>query len=171
MTTKTYRTRRAFLLPILLNSLFLLVLLVISICNRTFPAEPVVLLAVFVPTLCIFLASARRRTSIDNDGVKIRKLFKERTLLWVHITNVDVISLHKKVYLLLTTTKGFHVIANSHEDFTSIVKDLVQHIDQEMVEDGVRDIIDHPVKRISDIIFAWVAFVLLLGAIVLKIIC
>ncbi len=170
MTTKTYRTRGGFLLPIFLDSLFLLVLLVVSVFDRTFPAEPMFLFLIFVLTICIFLASARRRTSLDDDGIKIRKLLKERFLLWDQITNVDVMTLHKKVYLLLTTTRGFYPLANSHGNFISLVKNVVRHVDQEKVEEGVWSVIEYPVKRMSDIISAWVAFVVLLGAIVLKII-
>ncbi|MBW2595838.1 MAG: PH domain-containing protein [Deltaproteobacteria bacterium] len=170
MKANTYKTRGAFLLPIFLDSLFLLVLLVISIFDSGLSPEAIVLSIIFIPVLYIFLESAVRRTTIGDDGVKIRKLFREKQLLWEHITNVDVMTLHKKVYLLLTTTRGFHALANSHGDFTSLVKDVVRHVDQEKVEEGVRNVIEHPVKRMSDIVSAWVAFVILLGAIVLKIV-
>ncbi len=170
MNSNTYKARSGFLLPIFLDCLFILVLLVISIFDRVFPAEPVALFLIFVLALCIFLKSARSKITIGDEGIGIRKLFREKHLRWEDITNVDAMALHKKVYLLLTTTRGFHTVANSHEDFTSLVKDVVRYIDQEKVEDGVPDVIKHPVKRISNIVSAWVAFIILLGAIVLKII-
>ena len=171
MKANTYKTRVAFLLPIFLDSLFLLALLVISIFDRGLSPESVVLSIIFIPAFYIFLESAARRTTIGDDGVKIRKLFREKQLLWEHITNVDVMTLHKKVYLLLTTKRGFHALANSHGDFSSLVKDVVRYVDQEKVEEGVRNVIEHPVKRMSDIVSAWVAFAILLGVIVLKIVC
>ncbi|MEA1970825.1 MAG: PH domain-containing protein [Thermodesulfobacteriota bacterium] len=170
MNSSTYKTRVGFLLPIFLDSLLLLVLLIISIFDRVFSAEPVILFLIFVLALCIFLKSARSKITIEDEGIGIRKLFRVKQLRWEDITNVDVMALHKKVYLLLTTTRGFHTVANSHEDFTSLVKDVVRYVDQEKVEEGVQDVIEHPVKRISDIVSAWVAFIILLGAIVLKII-
>ncbi|MBW2649038.1 MAG: PH domain-containing protein [Deltaproteobacteria bacterium] len=170
MKKNTYKTRVAFLLPIFLDSLFLLVLLVISIFDRGVSSEPVVLSIIFIPALYIFLGSARRRTTIGDDGIRIRKLFRKKQLRWEDITNVDVMTLHKKVYLLLTTTRGFYALANSHGDFTSLVKDVVRYVDQKKVEEGVRNVIDHPVKRMSDIVSAWIAFVILLGAIVLKVV-
>lgn len=170
MSSSIYKTRMGFLLPIFLDSLLLLVLLIISVFNRVFTAEPVILFLIFVLTLCIVFGSARRKTTIGDEGIRIRKLFKVKQLRWEDITNVDVMALHKKVYLLLTTTRGFHTLANSHGDFTSLVKDIVRYVDQEKVEEGVQDVIEHPVKRISDIVSAWVALILLLGAIVLKII-
>jgi len=114
--------------------------------------------------------SVRRKTTIGDEGIRIRKLFRVKQFRWEDITNVDVMALHKKVYLLLTTTRGFHTLANSHGDFTSLVKDVVRYVDQNKVEESVQDVIEHPVKRMSDIVSAWIAFIILLGAIILKII-
>lgn len=171
METTTYTTRRGFLIPFSLASLLLIVLLAFSVFDRTFPSEVVILAVICVPTLYIFLESAWRRTTVGPDGVRIRKLFRERHLLWEDITNIDVLAVRKKVYLLLTTTKGFHALANSHGNFTSLVRDIVGHVDQEKIEEGVRDVIEHPVVRISDVISAWIASGILLGAIVLKVVC
>lgn len=171
METTTYTTRRDFLIPFSLVFLLLLVLLILSVFDRAFPPEIVVLIVVFVPTLFIFLASVWRRTTIEPDGVRIRKLFRERHLLWKEITNIDVLAVRKKVYLLLTTKKGFYVLANSHEKFTSLVQDIVRHVDPEKVEEGVRDVIEHPMVRISDMVSSWIAFGILLGAIILKVAC
>ena len=170
METTTYTTRRAFSLPFSLVFLLLLVLLILSAFDRTFPPEIVVLAIIFVPTLYIFLESSWRRTTIGDDGIRIRKLFRERHLLWGDITNIDVLAVRKKVYLLLTTTKGFYALANSHGNFSSLVQDIVGHVDQEKVEEGVRDVIEHPVVRISDVVSAWVASGILLGAIILKVV-
>ncbi len=153
-----------------LDSVFLLVLLIISIVDKKLPLETIVLAIICVPALYIFLESAARRTTIGEDGITIRKLFRGKRLQWDHITNVDAMAVHKKVYLLLTTKRGFHALANSHGDFTSLVKDVVRHVDQEKVEEYVTNIIEHPVKRISDIVSAWIASVILLGAIILKIV-
>lgn len=170
MSSSTYKARVGFLLPIFLDSLFILVLFVISIFDRVFPAEPVILFLIFVLALCILFGSARRKTIIGDEDIRIRKLFRAKQLRWEDITNVDVMALHKKVYLLLTTTRGFYTLANSHGDFTSLVKDVVRYVDQNKVEESVQDVIEHPVKRMSDIVSAWIAFIILLGAIILKII-
>ncbi len=171
METTTYTTRQGFLIPFFLVFLLLLVLLILSIFDRLFPPEIVVLTIIFIPTAYIFLESAWRRTIIESDGVRIRKLFREKHLLWGDITNIDVLTVRKKVYLLLTTTKGFYALANSHGNFTSLVQDIVRYVDPEKIEEGVRDVIEHPVVRISDVISAWTASVILLGAIILKVVC
>jgi len=171
MDTTTYTTRRGFLFPFSLALVLLLVLLILSVFDRSFPPEIVVLSIICVPTLYIFLESVWRRTTIEPEGVRIRKLFREKHLLWEDITNIDVLAVRKKVYLLLTTTKGFYTLANSHGNFAALVRDIVGHVDQEKIEEGVRDVIEHPVIRFSDVVSSWIASIILLGAIILKIIC
>jgi len=170
MNTISYKTRSDFLLPIFLDSLLLLVLLIISLFDRAFPSESLILFFIFVLAFYIFLGAARRKTTVGDEGIGIQKLFRHKHLQWSDITNVDVMVLHKKAYLLLTTTRGFHTVANSHGNFSSLVHDVARYVDREKVEEGVRDIIEHPIKRVSDIVSAWIAFIILLGAIVLKII-
>lgn len=170
MNTIAFKTRSAFLLPIFMDSLLLLILLIISLFERAFPSEPLILFLIFVLAFYICIGAARRKTTVGDEGIGIQKLFRRKGIRWDDITNVDSMVLHKKVYLLLTTTRGFHTVANSYGNFSSLVQEIVRHVDQEKVEEGVRDIIAHPLKRISDIVSAWVAFIILLGAIVLKII-
>lgn len=169
MATTTYTTRRAFLYPFSVVFVLLFALFILSIFDRSFPPEIVILAIICVPTTYFFLQAVRRRTTIEPDGVRIKKVFREKYLLWGDITNVDVLYVRKKVYLLLTTTKGFYVLANSHGNFSSLVRDVAGHVDQEKIEAGVRDLIEHPVVRISDVVSSWIASVILLGAVILKI--
>ena len=170
METTTYTTRREFLYPFSLVSFFLFVLLIISLFDRSFQPEIVILTIIFVPTMYFLLQALRRRTTVGPDGVTVRKLFKEKHLRWREITNIDILAVRKKAYLLLTTTKGFYVLANSHGSFSSLVRDIVRHGDQEKVEEGVRDLIEHPVVRISDVASSWIASLILLGVIILKLV-
>ncbi len=170
MGSSTYTTRRSFLVPFSLASLLLLVLLVLSLFDRAFPPEVVILTIIFIPTLYIFLGSIRRKTIVGSDGVRIRKLFREKHLLWEDITNIDVLLVRKKVYLLLTTTKGFYALANAHGNFPSLVRDITDHVDKEKIEASVQDVIENPVARISDVVSSWLVCIILLGVIVLKVI-
>ena len=170
METTTYTTRREFLYPFSLVSFFLFVLLIISLFDRSFQPEIVILTIIFVPTVYFLLQAVRRRTTVGPDGVTVRKLFREKHLLWREITNIDILAVRKKAYLLLTTTKGFYVLANSHGNFSSLVRDIVGHVDHEKVEEGVRDLIEHPVVRISDVASSWIASLILLGVIILKLV-
>jgi hypothetical protein len=74
----------------------------------------------------------------------------------------------KKVFIALTTTKGFRVLSNSYGDFTNLVQDIIRHAGNEKVEGRVKDIVAQPIRKISDIVGAWVAALLLAVIIYIK---
>jgi len=168
-TNRTYKVRKHFLIPLCIDVVLLFVLLVVSFLTESTQAERIVLALVFIPLLLILLESASRETSVAGKGITIKKFMRKKELTWEDITNLDTMSVRKKVYLLLTTTKGFYIVANSHENFTSMVRDIVDGVGEEKVEERVHGIIARPVKRLSDIVSSWIAAFILMGAILLKI--
>jgi hypothetical protein len=140
----------------------------ISLCTGNFPVETIILVIIFIPIFYLFMESSIRQVSVEAHGIKIKKLFRGKKLEWKDITNVDSMVVRKKVYLLLTTTKGFHVLTNTYEEFTSLVKAITDHIDEAKVETRVRDMVDTPVRRVSDILMAWVAVVIIAAVILIK---
>jgi hypothetical protein len=69
----------------------------------------------------------------------------------------------------LTTTKGFHIISNAYRNFTGLVKGIVNRVEAERIEEPVKVLIEHPVRKVSDIVSAWVGAVVLLVIIYIKI--
>jgi hypothetical protein len=169
MSENTYRVRKQFLVPLTLDLVLLFLLIAISFFMKAIPAEMVILVLVFVSLLYIFLESIFLETSIGDKGIRIKKFLREKTLSWNDITNVDTMMVKKKVYLLLTTTKGFHILSNTHGDFYTMVSDLSRHVDSERVEESVRTVMEEPVKRRSDILSSWLAAIILVVVICLKI--
>jgi hypothetical protein len=169
MSVNTYRVRKQFLVPLTLDLGLLFLLIAISFFTNATPAEMVILVVIFIPLLYIFLESLFLETSIGDKGVKIKKFLRGKELSWNDITNVDTMTVGKKVYLLLTTTRGFHVLSNTHGDFYSMVSDLSRHVDGERVEESVRTVVEEPVKRRSDIVSSWLAAIILVVVICLKI--
>jgi len=93
---------------------------------------------------------------------------RKKELRWEEITYIGALILRKRVYLLLTTVKGFYILSNSYENFPTLVSDLVGRMDNEKVEEEVRKQIEHPAKNMSDIIMTWFTAVVLIGIIVAK---
>lgn len=170
MAANTYRARKEFLFPLALDLILLFLLIVISFFTRAIPAEMFILFVVFIGLLYIFLESFFLETTIGDKGIAIKKFLRGKELSWNDITNVDTMTVRKKVYLLLTTTKGFHILSNNHGDFYSMVSDVIGHIDGERVEEGVRITAQEPVTRKSDIISSWLAAIILIAVICIKIV-
>ena len=168
MSNSVHKIRRALLIPFAVDIFLLFVLILFTLFAGGSPIEKIVLFIIFIPLLCIFLESISREVTTRDDGIKIKKLLRKKDLNWGNITNVGTIIIRKKVYLLLTTTKGFYVLSNSYEKFTALVQTIVDNVDKENVDEEVQDLIEHPVKKISNIISAWLAAIVLLAVIYIK---
>lgn len=168
-TTHIYKARKHFFVPFCIDVALLFILLIISFFTDSSQAERIILSLIFIPLLVMVLESASRETTISEKGVTIKKFMRTKHLAWEDITNLDTMSVRKKVYLLLTTTKGFYILANSHENFISLARDIVAGVDREKVEERVFTMMAHPVKRFSDVVSSWIAVFILVGAIFLKI--
>jgi hypothetical protein len=103
-----------------------------------------------------------------DQGIMIRKFMRKKELRWEDITHIGALILRKRVYLLLTTVKGFYILSNAYEKFSMLVSDLISRMDNEKVEEEVRRQIEHPAKNMSDIIMTWFTAVVLAGIIITK---
>jgi len=172
MPETVYRIRRSFTIPLAIDVLLLFALLVLSLAVKGSVTERVVLSGFFTVSLLIMIEAVSRKIVISEGGFVLKKLLKTREFLWGDITHVGCLSLRSKVYILLTTKKGFQVLSNAYEPFAPIVRDIVNHLDTEKieVEAEARMQMDKPTKNLSDLVAAWIAAVVLSGIIYLKLI-
>ncbi len=163
-----FKIKRALTVPLALDAALLLVLLLIVLFTGGSSLEIGILCIGFIPLLLISLELLIREIRTDDAGLHIKKVLKKRDIPWGEVTHVGVVALNKKIYLVLTTTKGFHVVSNAYEKFLDFVRETLAHVDRERMEEEVSGLIDHPVKRISDIVLSWVAFAVMAGIIFIK---
>jgi hypothetical protein len=168
MAQRHYTIRRAFLIVLGLDTLLLFCLFMISLVVKGNTMERLVLTLFFLPALVLFLECLFRRVTVIEEGLVIRKLGRNKALLWDEITRVGYLILHRKVYLLLTTVKGFFVISSAFEGFPSLVEDLVARVEPDRVEQDVRLQAGRSLKGVSNIVAAWVAAVLMMAMILVK---
>jgi len=165
MSNSVYKTGRALLVPLAVDLSLLFVLFFILLCVGGSTVERVVLIIIFMLLFFIFLELIFREVNVGNDSIKIKKLFRRKELKWEDITNVDAVIIRKRIYLLLSTTTGFHVLSNVYEKFAALLQEIVDNIDGGKVEDNVQNLLNHPIKKLSNIILAWFAAIVLLGII------
>jgi hypothetical protein len=168
MARRHYMIRRAFLMVIGLDAFLLFCLFMVSLVKKENTMENLVLMLFFLPTLVLFLECLLRRVTVVEEGLVIRKLGRNKALLWDEITRVGYLILHRKVYLLLTTVKGFFVISNAFEGFPRLVEDLVAHVEPDRVEQDVRLQAGRSLKGVANIVAAWVAAALMTVMILMK---
>lgn len=171
MSPNIYRIRKSYIFPLALDTLFLFILLILSGLGKGSGLECAVLAILFMIALFVLVEATRRSISIGEELFQIKKFFKIKALAWSDLTHIGCLVLRRRVYILLTTKKGFYVISNAYDRFPELVQDLIAHSPTEgiEIEESVKAQATHPVRNVSDIIAVWVAAAILTGIIILKI--
>ncbi|HNQ01971.1 MAG: hypothetical protein KBH73_00155 [Syntrophobacterales bacterium] len=169
MSTRIYTINRALVLPLALNAVLLLTVLALTAVRPSTAAERVLLAAALVPMAVIAVEASLRRVAVGDAGLVLSKFFKQRSLQWADITHVGALAVRRKVYLVLTTTKGFHVLSNAYGRFGDLVRDVLAHVEAQRVEEGAREILEAAGENRANRFAAWLAAVLLLVVAAMKI--
>ncbi len=146
----------------------LLCLLVLALLCKGSGLERIFLVAITLITIAFFLIARDRRITITDQGIVIRKFFRTKEIHRDEINHVGCVILRKRVYLLLTTTRGFMILSNAYEDFSALVRDIVAQVGPDKVEEEVRAQTEKPVRNRADVISLWFAVVVISGLIILK---
>ena len=168
MSQHVYKIRRAFLIPLGVDVFLLCALFVISMLPQGSATERLVFALFFVPSLYVFFECLLRRVTVDGGGIVIRKLLREKRVLWEGITHVGGLSIHNKVYLLLTTVNGFFIISNAYGGFSDLVEEIVSRVDRTKVEEEVRLQVGRSPSGIVHAALAWTAAAFMVGIILIK---
>jgi hypothetical protein len=169
MYQNTYRINKAFLIALSAVTLLLLLLSLLSFFLRGSTLERFILTTIFIAVALILLEAVSRKVLTGDHGVLIKKFLKERELLWEDITQAGMVVFRKRVYLLLTTTKGFLILSNSYEGFSGLLRDIVDHVDKEKIDEEVRSQMENPIRKISDVVSMWIAATILIVIIAIKV--
>jgi hypothetical protein len=166
---RLHRIRNAFLIPLGLDVVLLFCLFLMALLLNGDTTERLVYALFFLPACYLFLECLRRRVTVAQGGLVIRKLWFEKTISWEEITHVGGLTLHKKVYLLLTTVKGLFIVSNAFEGFPALAEEIAVHVGLEKVEEEVRLQAGRSVTGIAPIVSAWSAAAAMIGIILLKV--
>jgi hypothetical protein len=168
MSQHIYMIRKAFLIPLGVDVSLLFCLVVISLLPQGSAVERLVFTIFFIPSLYIFFECLYRRVTVDEGGIAIQKLWRKKWVPWEGITHVGGLSIHKKVYILLTTVQGFFIVSNAYGGFSALTEEIVSHVDPEKVEDEVRLQAGRSPSGIVHIAMAWLAAAFMVGIILIK---
>jgi len=169
MTQHVYGIRRAYIVPLGIDTLLLLSLLVISLLQRGDATEKWIFLLFALPTAYLFLESLIRRIVVTDGSLFVRTLWKKKTVFWGEITHVGCLNLRRKVYLLLTTTKGIIILSNAYEEFVLLTEEIIERVGVERVEEEVRLQGGRSGAGIGNVVLAWVAAAFMAGVILMKV--
>jgi hypothetical protein len=130
--------------------------------------ERIILAVIFSISLLIGIESVKREIIVGKEKLTIKKFFRRKEFTFAEITQLAVVALKKKVYFLLTTTKGFYIFSNLFENHALLIRSLMDRLGEERVEVEVKNYLNHPLERLSLIIMSWVAAFIIAALITLK---
>lgn len=168
MSQRDYTIKKALLFVLGLDAFLLFCLLMIALLQEGDATEKLVFTIFFIPAPLIFLECFFRRVAVAKEGLVIRKLGRTRAFPWREITRVGCLTVHRKVYLLLTTVKGLFIISNAFEGFSKLVEEIVTRVEPERVDEEVRLQAAGAGAGIAALPPAWLAAVFMMAMILMK---
>ncbi len=168
MSQRDYTIRKALLIVLGLDALLLFCLLLIALFLEGGATEKLIFTLFFLSALLLFLECVFRRVTMTEEGLAIRKLGRTKAFSWGEITRVGSLTVHRKVYLLLTTVKGLFIISNAFGGFSKLVEEIVARVKPERVEEDVRPQAVNARTGIATLVPAWVAAVFMMVMILMK---
>ena len=145
MYQNVYRIRRSFLIPFFVDFILLFFLLLLSYFLGGSKLERILLTAIFIPVLYVLFESSFRMVQTGDQGIMIRKFMRKKEFRWEDVTHIGALILRSRVYLLLTTVKGFYILSNAYEKFSALVADFTSHMDNEKVDEETKAVATDPV--------------------------
>jgi len=155
-------------IPVTISFVSLAVLLLRAWFFPALPGERGVVTAIFIVVAYLVLEVYSRRVSLGSHGIRISKLMRHRELGWNEITHLGALVMTTKVYLLLTTTKGFYILSNNYERFPDLLGHLVTYLDPERVGEEVNSLIDKQPQNSRPVRSAWLMTVVTMAIMVLR---
>jgi hypothetical protein len=163
-----FGVRKAFLVPLALVVALLAALLVVVLVTGGGVRDGVVLAAILVLVSLVFWEAKYRRVTLGGNGIHLRKFGRTKEVAWGGISHVGVLVLRSKVYLLLTTAKGFFILSNAYERYSALIREIATRTDPQNVEEEVRTQMEAPQANWGIIVAAWFAVLVVAGIIFVR---
>lgn len=161
MKTHTFSIRNSFLIPLGLVVLLTLALLIICLVLHV-PLAKILILGVFIlPAVLLFIESSLRRFTIEDNGVRIKKMFRSKQITFSDMTSIDTVQVRKRAFLSLSSEADFIILSNSYANFGQLIKELLAKAPERVISEETRQMANNPPEKSSDVFSAWVAVAVL----------
>lgn len=163
-----FQIRRTFLLPLGILLILSLLLLATVLIQGQPIIKAVILGILIVPISGLFFESFFRRIHFDDVAVTVFKPFREKSLKFEELTEVETLQVKKRVFLTLSTEEDFIIMSNAYADFPLLVNAILEHAPDQVITDETRKMAAHPPVKSSDIFSCWLAAILMVIILVLQ---
>lgn len=161
MNAATYTIRKSFLIPLGLAVLLSFILFVTALFLQLSTAKIIILAGFLLPIGIIFAESSLRKVAITEDGVIVKKLFRQKHLNYTDLTAIDTIQVRKRVFISLSSENDFIILSNSYDQFGQLLQQLLARAPEAIVSAETQQLATDPPKKSSDVFSAWLAVAVL----------
>ncbi|OEU71967.1 MAG: hypothetical protein BA864_15860 [Desulfuromonadales bacterium C00003093] len=169
MAQHVFSIRRSFLLPLGLIVLLTLILLISCLLLQVPLAKTLILAAFMIPAILLFAESCLRRVYIEEDGIQINKLFRNKRISYAEMTEIDTVVVRKRAFVSLSSETDFIVLSNSYDHFDQLLTELLARAPATVISEETKKLASQPPKKSSDMFSAWLAVVVLVVIIYVQI--
>lgn len=162
MDTREFSIRKNFLLPLGLLLILSVMLLILCIVQQQPLAKILILSAVLLPVTLLFLESAFRRVILEEEALVVRKLLRNKRIVYTDITSVDTVQVRRRAFLSISTEDDFAILSNSYANFGDLVNQLLKRVPTSTISTETEQMAANPPTKSGDIFSAWLAAALLL---------
>jgi len=128
-----------------------------------------VLVAVLIPFYYFFLELIFRKVVVTKDFIFVRKFLRKRKISLDDIKQVGTASFRSKTYVFFELEgNGSVIISNSYEKFGELLSAISTIIGENRLSDSLKNLPKSKYKRYSDILSAWMAVLLFVAIIVIR---
>lgn len=162
MSTREFTIRKNFLFPLGLVFILSLLLLILTISREQQTAKAFILAAILLPVALLFVESSLRRVVLDEEALVIRKLFRQKRMIYNEITSVDTVLVRKRAFLSISSESDFIILSNSYAEFATLVGQLLKKVPESTISAETQQMASAPPTKSGDIVSVWLAASLLL---------
>jgi hypothetical protein len=153
--------RRSFLLPLGILLLETLVLLAVCLVQRQPLAKALILAFLILPIAGLFVVSLFRKLILEADGVRAKRMFREKVIRFAEVTELDTVMVRNRVYLTLCAGEEFLILSNAYARFPALVKSLTAQVPEGTITAATTHMATAPPSKKSDVISCWLGVALL----------
>jgi hypothetical protein len=155
----TFTVRRAFLVPLGLLLLVLIVLLAVCFAQGEAAGKMILLGGMVLLVGGLFLENLFRRLELGETAILARRWFRNQELRYGDLTAVEAVSLRRRVFVTLWKGDRFLLISNAYGDFAGLFTGLLRRVPGEVVAEEAVSLAENPPRHNGPVVACWIAVV------------
>ncbi len=131
----------------------------------------ILLVIILAPFFYLGLEVLFRRIVLDDQGLVIYKLLRKSELAWPEAQSLDAVRSGNKIFIIIQTHRSIpFIISNTINRFPELVRMILDLAPETAIDAGAKEVLERPVQNNRTIAQAWIAFTVIVGILMFRLI-